>query len=357
MFRIVLFIFLSLIVKTYGANADLLGSTDVNRECTNQPHCLNCGPKGCIKCPELIVYPSRKCVKSCPFGYTSDWSTMVDFMGRVCTHNGNLLGLSSNALTVVTGFFAGIIMCLLAFVAAIIYFKYRRKHSPQISDTSSETDDTPERKDFLKQLETLRPYAQSYLDMLNDTRQQIRQLHQDGDNSAISAYKPVVRDLAKILLLLNRPIEKIQIPDDWEHLFHWAEKTLKRYKRMSDSSQPQVAQLISFLQSPIISSDVDEPEYSIRGSTTMSTFKPDQVFDSSLSLQDATVKGFTGSYEKYPTTLNPEWRFEYSLVGNTSEFDPVAWKNSKEFLSGPLFLEDDFYQLGFRPQDEITTEL
>ncbi|XP_030755267.1 uncharacterized protein LOC115881771 [Sitophilus oryzae] len=170
--------------------------------------------------------------------------------------------------------------------------------------------------------------------MLNDTRLQMRQLHQDGDSSAISAYEPVVRDLAKILLLLNRNIDSIYMPDDWEHLFSWAEKALKRYKRMSDTSQPEVAQLIDFFQS---SSDPEEPEYSVRGSTTMSTFKP---FGSSPSLQNVSGKTINGDSESYQTPLNPEWKFEYLPIGNSSEFDPVAWKSSRDFLCGPLFLED-----------------
>ncbi|XP_050298882.1 uncharacterized protein LOC126737853 isoform X3 [Anthonomus grandis grandis] len=325
-----------------------------------EPSCLNCGPKGCQKCPNLIVYPSRKCVDACPFGYHESWSTKVDFMGLICVHNGNFLGLSSDTLTILTGVFAGLILCLVAFFAAFIYIKFKRKKCIE-SDTSSESDEsTPEKKDFLKQLETLRPYSQCYLDMLNDTRHQIRQLHHEGDHSAIAAYKPVVRDLAKILFLLNRSVDTVSMPDDWEHILTWAEKALKRYKRMSDSSsQPQVAQLINFLQSPIIPSDVEEMEYSVRGSTTMSTFKPDQPYGSSLSLQTAAIKTFSTNYEKLSASnLNPEWKFEYSLVGTSSEFDPIAWKSSKEFISGsPLFLEDDFYQLGFRPQDEITTEL
>ncbi|XP_060522012.1 uncharacterized protein LOC132699367 [Cylas formicarius] len=330
---------------------------NVSESCASEPKCLHCIPKGCIKCPELIVYPTRQCVERCPFGHNPKWSTMVDFMGLVCTHNGNPMGLSSAALTVLTGVLCGTILCVFLFAVAVIYIKYRRKNTPQLSDTSSETDDTPERKDFLKRLETLRPYSQDYLDMVNDTRRQLRQLHREGDNSAISAYKPVLRDLARILVLLNKSPDTVGIPDDWEHLFTWAEKTLKRYKRMSESSQPQVAQLISFLQSPITPSEIEEPDYSVRGSTTMSTFKPDQMFGSSLSLSEAAIKTFNYNYDKYQqSALNPQWKFEYSLVGTTSEFNPELWKNSKEYL-GPLFLEDDFHMLGFRPQDEITTEL
>lgn len=283
---------------------------------------------------------------------------MVDYIGKVCQHNGNFLGLSANALAVLSGVAAGTLLCTVFITTAVAYIKYRRKQLPQLSETSSEIDDSPERKDFVKQLETLRPYAENYLDMLNDTRRQVRELHREGDNGAISAYRPVIRDLAKILLLLNRPIDRIVVPDDWEHLFNWAEKALHRYKRMSESSQPQVAQLISFLQGPIIPSDT-EPEYSLRGSTTMSTFKPDQVFGSSLSLQDIAINNFNSNYDSKSTNpLNPQWKFEYSLVPPTSEFNPSLWRNSKEYLNNSsLFLEDDFYQLGFRPQDEITTEL
>lgn len=326
----------------------------------DEPSCLKCSPKGCIKCPNLIVHPSRKCVDTCPYGHKLKWSTMVDYIGRVCQHNGNFLGLSSNALAVLTGVITGTLLCTIFISSAIVYIRYRRKRAPQLSETSSEIDDSPEKKDFLKQLETLRPYAQNYLDMLNDTRRQIRELHREGDVSAIAAYRPVIRDLAKILLLLNRPVEKVAVPDDWEHLFNWGEKVLKRYKRMSETSQPQVAQLINFLQGPVIPTDL-EPEYSIRGSTTMSTFKPDQVFGSSLSLKDVAINNFNSNYDsKYHTPLNPQWKFEYSLVSNnmpSSEFNPSLWRNSKEYLSNSLFLDDDFYQLGFRPQDEITTEL
>lgn len=253
-------------------------------------------------------------------------------------------------------------MCALIVAGAIVYVRRKQKSAQNHVETSSDLDDTPERRDFVKQLETLRPYAQNYLDMLNDTRRQVRELHQQGDTGAIAAYKPVIRDLAKILLLLNKPVDRTAMPDDWEHLFNWAEKTLKRCKRLSEVSQPQVAQLINFLQGPVSSVDT-ESSYSLRGSTTMSTFKPEQSFGSSVSLQDAAIKKFNSNYDSaFHTALNPQWKFEYSLVSSSnpmtsSEFNPMAWRNSKEYLNNPYFLDDDFCQLGFRPQDEITTEL
>lgn len=281
---------------------------------------------------------------------------MADYMGRVCVPSSNFLGLSNDTLAIVTGISAGALICVVIIAVAVAYVKYKRKAEQNSVETSSDLDDSPERKDFLKQLETLRPYAQDFLDMLNDTRRQVRELHRQGDNGAIGAYKPVVRDLAKILLLLNKPTERAAVPEDWEHLFSWAEKTLKRCKK--DTAHPQVAQLINFLQEP-----ETEPDYSVRCSTTMSTFKPERNYGSSLSLQDAAVQNFNSNYDSTcHGPLNPQWKFEYSLVSSSSpvsssQFNPMAWKNSKEYLSNSYFLDDDFCQLGFRPQDEITTEL
>ncbi|XP_056644987.1 uncharacterized protein LOC130450542 [Diorhabda sublineata] len=336
-----------------------VGCSNSTTDCADRD-CLRCGSKGCVKCANLIVHPTRACVSECPFGHVQKWSTTVDYVGKVCRHNGNFLGLSNNAIAVLTGVLTGTILCVVLLACVVLYVKYRRKNFPSSSETSSEADDTPERKDFVKQLETLRPYAENYLDMLNDTRRQIRELHVEGDASAVSVYRPVVRDLAKILLLLNRPVDKLTAPDDWEHLFDWAEKALKRYKRMSETSHLQVAQLVDFLQGPVITTDMARDADSSRGSTTMSTFKPNQAFGSSLSLQDIAINNFTSNYDsKCHLPLNPQWKFEYSLVNNVpnSEFNPTSWKNSKEYLNNSLFLEDDFYQLGFRPQDEITTEL
>lgn len=38
----------------------------------------------CIKCAQLIVMESRECVESCPLGYQEEWSSQLDYMGRVC---------------------------------------------------------------------------------------------------------------------------------------------------------------------------------------------------------------------------------------------------------------------------------
>ncbi|GLV32954.1 Transcript 48 [Carabus blaptoides fortunei] len=270
-------------------------------DCSNKDGaCLLCKSIGCIKCQTLIIYPSRECVSACPTGYTQHWSTHLDYMGQLCLHTGYLGSLSGESTAVLVGIGTGALICVLLLTAGALYIRHKRQHYPQHpSEAPSDLEDSPERRDFLKQVEILRPHASTFLDMLNDTRRQIRELHGAGDNAAITAYRPVVRDLAKILLILNRPAEKLYVvPEDWDHLCSWGEKTLKRYKRMSEVSQPQVAQL---------------------------------------------------------------WNFNYSLVSP----NPVAaaagfgatWQDTRDFLNSSYLLEDDFFQFGFRPQDEITTEL
>lgn len=165
----------------------------------------------------------------------------------------------------------------------------------------------------------------------------------------------MIRDLAKILLLINKPVELIIIPEDWEHLFRWADKALKRYRQMSDTSQ--VTQLMEFLQSPNYHNRTDSDLS--RTNISMSTFKPDQQFGSSISLQDRKSNS-NGSFEMMINPpINPQWQFNppLGLKQSSSEFIPAQWRNSREMIGGPYVLEDDFYQLGFRPQDEITTEL
>lgn len=289
-----------------------------------------------MKCPQLITFNTRQCVDECPYGHSIQWSRLVDYMGQVCFQTGHLWGMSGEMFAILTGVAFGGTLCIILIIIGLIYIRYRKRNIPQLPVYN---EDTPEKRDYLKQLELFRPHAYTFLDMLNDTRRQIRELHLRGDHSGVAAYKPVVRDLAKLLLLLNQR-SHTDVPNDWDRISAWAEKLLKRYKRMSDSNNQQVAQLISFLQAP----NIIEPTSQF---TTLSTFKPDQS-----DLED--VENFNnrrsdGGFEP----INPEWEFpNYSLVSMGT------WSRSKEFLSGTTgWFDDDFLQLGYRPQDEITTEL
>ncbi|XP_076297695.1 FU domain-containing protein T48 isoform X6 [Lasioglossum baleicum] len=299
-----------------------------------------------------------------------------------------------------------------------------------------------EHREFLKHLALLRGEGNTFLSMLNDTRRQVRELYYSGNNGdgavGIQAYRPVLRDLARILVLVNRRDEEIPIPpDDWQRLFSWAERLLRRYKR---HSSPEVAQLVTFLQEPPAAPSTESNAaqqvkisqsprpYQLRtAATNLTTFQANiplttfqasdkssispassslgylkdsppssslgqnsskfspngssigqrtpLVFDnqkqtksSKAHLQELSVPTFNCSFSTGASTeehtcgmghcesngldpeLNPQWEFHGSM--EAANYTILSdWSPTREYLI------DDFTILGFRPQDEITTEL
>lgn len=308
---------------------------------TEEPRgCLKCTPThGCIKCPQLIEFDTRICVEECARGYASQWSTMPDYMGKVCKPN----SIAANALFVtVVGITFGMIFCSIL-VITVIYCLRKRRRRKSIRDTLIDEDSV--RNDFLRQLEELRPNAQYFLGMLNDTRRQIRKLHVSGDTMGAQAYRPVVRDLAKILLLVNKPIELLPgPPPDWLRLFMWAQRILDRYK-------PQMSPLIDFLQSsPTLITDprlAACQHHTFKSNTTNSTTtseSPQATFGSLISLQDFDYRSAVTlpRTEQLPTNMRSSSNKRHSI---------------SDVHNSALWLEDEFFNLGLRPQDEITTEL
>lgn len=96
-------------------------------------------------------------MKVCPYGHQPRWSTLADYMGRLCIPNGNFLGIPSYTGTVLAGILTATVLCVIFLTSTFVYLKCKRKNlSSSSTDTNSDVDDSPERRDFLKQLETLR---------------------------------------------------------------------------------------------------------------------------------------------------------------------------------------------------------
>ncbi|KAK9509020.1 hypothetical protein O3M35_006435 [Rhynocoris fuscipes] len=267
-------------------------------DCHGVVNCLKCDGSNttqCTKCIQLILR-SRECSSfaSCPPGYTSKRTTLMDYMNNICQERLRSKGLSGE----VVGASAGIILCLLTALAFGLYCKYSKKtnkrppsltHSTQGSEESDR-----ECLEYLKEIRELRSEAPIFLDMLNETRRQVRTL----PSYALQPYKPVLKDLSRILILLNRPDSKLNVPPpDWETLLAWAHRILARYKKHHNN---QVTELVSFFRG-------ESSQYSGSG------------FDSNYN----TRKRLSDDY--------------------------IEWHNTSQL--------DDFVSLGFRPQDEITTEL
>ena len=266
--------------------------------------------------------------------------------------------MSGSFLAAVAGITAGVILCILLIITALVVLRKRQKRKKYQESFIEENID---RIEFIKQLDELRPQAEYFLQMLNDTRRQIRKLHLSGDAPGAATYHPVVRDLAKILILLNKPVELIASPPhDWNRLYVWAEKVLDRYK-------PELAQLIEFLQQPSLTSSQSDPRL---GSSEHSTFKlkysqnslsPSLSQKNERNLLQQQTHHFLGSL----ISLHEFDEHSSHTTESSHQNNPFGdtFNHVKTYLSTPgmndssLWLEDEFFKLGFRPQDEITTEL
>lgn len=266
--------------------------------------CLKCdGNNGtqCTKCSQLVLRSKHCEENSCPPGYHSRWTTLTDYMSTACLER-----LDSNGLPgEVVGAAVGIVLCLATAIAFGLYCKYTRKrksskHPPSLTHSTQSqyfSSDESEREmlEYLREIRELRKEAPVFLDMLNETRRQVRAL---PSYSALQPYKPVLKDLSRILILLNRPEGSLaHPPPDWETLLAWAHRILNRYKKHHSN---QVNELESFFQG-----------------------EPSQF----------GLSTFDSNYNKRKRA--------------SSEY--IEWEGTTQL--------EDFFSLGFRPQDEITTEL
>ncbi|XP_054728231.1 uncharacterized protein LOC129237475 [Anastrepha obliqua] len=321
---------------------------------TTSSHCLRCNSEGCIKCPAYLMTDTRQCVDQCPSGYIDQWSAHTEFMGRVCVST----GYSGPLMAAIAGLIGGFVVCLTLLAVAMMLVRRRRRRKSIKQKLINEN--TMDRSDFLRQLNEMRPNAEYFLAMLNDTRRQIRKLYLSGEVSAANSYRPIVRDLAKILILLNRPIELIPAaPHDWNRLYTWSEQALERYK-------PQVGHLIDFFQpsggggggvgvgvgigsrgsgSVGISDDFD---------ATFFPQKSNNVYRQSMLPGSGPQKlHMFGSLISLHEFDEPRPSDPFGSSFNTLKSGNLI----SDLNASSLWLEDEFYKLGFRPQDEITTEL
>ncbi|XP_046660835.1 uncharacterized protein LOC124354433 isoform X2 [Homalodisca vitripennis] len=311
-------------------------------------------------------------------------------MGKVCRESLFLGGiaLSGQTLAVVVGSLAGAVICLALVLTAGVCVKYRRyrtlrekaRQSPSLGHLTgtqrSQDSDDSERPEFLKHLSSLRSDAPVFLAMLNETRRQVRELRRPNrQDSTIQAYKPVLKDLSRILILLNRREERLgPPPPDWETLLAWGERVLRRYKKHNPN---QVAQLVNFLQVPVQTHPSPPSPYPPTLTTFTPTHKPPSHTDSSSTgtpsspspnMQQLAISAFDAKYEKREdrspaVALNQNSLLDSGVDFNPSwEFNPTNYTILAEWTASepePSYSEfdDDFFQLGFRPQDEITTEL
>ncbi len=331
---------------------------------------------------------TRACVDKCPSGYIQKWSTTSNLMGQICVPATNVQG---SIQTILIGIVCGAFLCLFIILMGVLMFRKKQQKMHRKSAKDQLIDEEYDRHEFIRQLDELRPHAEYFLFMLNDTRKQIRKAYISGDTTASAKHYPIIRDLAKILILLNRPVELIEgPPHDWNRLLQWAERILSQYKPQ------QITQLIDILssshpptpssESPVLNSRGDDTRLVSKHTTFKSLFYSTPVIQNRKSFSGAatlppsiSLKTPSPNESKNANKINEESLISLrdfgggsstSVKSSGSRKKPEQTSSSsygdtfehvKNYLSSGslLIIEDELieFKLGLRPQDEITTEL
>ena len=261
-------------------------------------------------------------------------------MGRICVAQ----GLSAPLLAAITGLVAGFFVCFTLLIVSVVLIKRKRRRNTIKKKLINEN--TMDRSDFLRQLDEMRPNAEYFLAMLNDTRRQIRKLYLSGEVTSANSYRPIVRDLAKLLILLNRPIELIPAPPhDWNRIYNWSEQALDRYK-------PKIGQLIDFFQGPNTNLDHHHQHNGLNYNNQLNFDNNGDINNQRHSFSNQHKIQLFGSLISLHEFDEPRSSDPFGSSFNTLKGNLISDLNSSS-----LWLEDEFFKLGFRPQDEITTEL
>ncbi|XP_070503555.1 uncharacterized protein T48 [Chironomus tepperi] len=369
-------------------------------DCSVLPNCLRCNENGCIKCTNFMMRDTRQCLEKCPSKYINQWSSSSELMGQICVQS----SISNSIQTVFVGIICGVFLCFfVVFICVVILKKRQQKlHKKLIKDQL--INDECDQIEFIRQLDDLRPYSEYFLFMLNDTRKQIRNSFISGDKTAAAKFYPIIRDLAKILIILNRPIEVIDgPPHDWNRLLQWADRILVQYKSQ------QTKEFIEFLQSSTSQSSSrifnnEDTRLVSDHSTFKSLFYSTPIVENRKKIVLPVIPSDSTKHSnnnqkcaKDVRYLSTQMQFDhftskkYICTENLQEFSQSDYNHDKN-ICGSLITLQDFvnesqhkivnkkhyssnfdnhskgslqvvdddlieFKLGLRPQDEIITEL
>ncbi|XP_076029124.1 FU domain-containing protein T48 [Oratosquilla oratoria] len=218
----------------------------------NQADCLRCDldTAECLKCLYVMMEDDRTCLEACPEGFSTTWSYSNNYVGRVCTARSLLSFITGRDVAIIAGAAVGGAICVGVVIGALLYMRRRTKQAAvvdsgrtsrapriwkdkRVSATEVEVDEV-ERSAFLEQLSSLEGEAHNFLEMLNETRNRFRKLGgaDSTTDTKAKAYRAVLRDLSRVLSLLNRSEYHLRtVPADWRRLVAWATRVLARYKR------------------------------------------------------------------------------------------------------------------------------
>ncbi|CAL4199227.1 unnamed protein product, partial [Meganyctiphanes norvegica] len=96
----------------------------------------------------------------------------------------------------------------------------------------------PDREEFFSKLSPLRGEINNFVDILKETRTRFKVPGKpdSATDTKAKSYRAVVRDLSRVVSLMNRKDEHIKtVPQDWRRLLTWAARVLDRYKRQKEA--------------------------------------------------------------------------------------------------------------------------
>lgn len=98
-------------------------------------------------------------------------------------------------------------------------------------------DPTKMKELFDEKLAFLRSKSLIFLQMLNDMRRRLKEL--PNDHPTVTQYRSVMRDVTRLLYLLNKKPENVDIPPDGLKLLDWAHRILDRYELAQSQSRKE----------------------------------------------------------------------------------------------------------------------
>ncbi|XP_052770739.1 uncharacterized protein LOC128210424 [Mya arenaria] len=211
----------------------------------------------CNKCVYFLSHDRKQCLIECPGGRSKFQQPPV--LSPVCSGKEDIVqeivenGLSTEVVIgVIAGVSGALLLCVVILIAYCIHIRRTRrnvnlnethyvaghmqegnvKKVPMYDNRGFDTENEPslvhnliDRDVYIRELERLRPHAQTLLTMLNEIRHKLRAM--DKSDPRVSTYKGVIHQLCRVLVLVHRKDPGASIPSDSLGLMEWAHQMIE----------------------------------------------------------------------------------------------------------------------------------
>ncbi|XP_053393481.1 uncharacterized protein LOC123564872 isoform X2 [Mercenaria mercenaria] len=250
---------------------------DCKQDSCNITDCLECETGTlCLKCVHYLAEGRKQCLSECHSHTTYDENDN----GPICIPGGEDEGLSTDVVIgIIAGVSAALLLCIIVLVILCIYYRRTRrkvdlnqtnyaagnmqtgnvKKVPMYDNQGFDVDNEAslvhnviDRNVYLRELERLRPHAQTLLTMLNEIRHKLRAM--DNSDPRVPTYKGVIHQLCRVLVLIHKKDPGASIPSDALGLMEWAHQMIEDkqldVEPAEDSLETNPVNRISYIDVP-----------------------------------------------------------------------------------------------------------